>query len=42
MKLILRIEKDEYIENGTVWKKLKNGKRELVSILPDEFDVLIE
>jgi len=38
MKIILKTEKDEYIENGMVWKKLENGKRELVCIIPDEID----
>jgi hypothetical protein len=37
MKLIVRLEKDEYLEDGKIWKK-KNGERELVWILPDEID----
>jgi len=38
MKVILRLEKDEYVEDGIVWKKLKNGKRELVWRISDGID----
>ena len=41
MKIVIRLERGEFVEDGKIWK-IKNGKKELVSILPDDEEIVIE
>jgi len=41
MKVVIRLEEGEFIEDDKIWK-IVNGKKELVSTLPDDEEIVIE